>query len=64
MLIATVLFLAVSTTVVFGLAGPITRQLNIETNLKKAHASYYVSEALQEDVVYRIKNAKSQNHTF
>lgn len=57
MLIATVLFLAVSTTVVFGLAGPITRQLNIETNLKKAHASYYVSEALQEDVVYRIKNA-------
>jgi len=55
-LIAVMLFLIVSTTVVFGLAQPVVRQLKIEGNLKQSGESYYLSEALMEDVVYRVKN--------
>lgn len=55
-LIAIVLFIATSTTVVFGVGGPIIRQVGIEANTRRSGTSYYLAEALLEDVVYRTKN--------
>ena len=55
MMVATMLFLVVSITIIFGLAGPILKQQKIASNLVLSRQSYFLAEAGIEDVVYRLK---------
>lgn len=57
MMIATVFFLVISATVIFGLAGPVVRQQRITSTLLTSRQSYFLAEAGVEDVVYRLKTA-------
>ena len=59
MMIATILFLVVSVTIIFGLAGPIVRQQKIVSNLITSRQSYFVAEAGVEDVSYRFITDKA-----
>ncbi len=63
MMVATIFFLIVSTTIIFGLAGPIVRHQRIATNLMLSRQSYFLSEAGIEDVVYRIKSGETVGTT-
>lgn len=54
MMVATVIFLALSLAVIFGLAGPIVRQQKIASQLLLSRQSYFLAEAGIEDVVYRL----------
>ncbi len=58
MMVATMFFLVVSTTIIFGLVGPIVREQKIVSSLLLSRQSYYVAEAGVEDAIYRIKTAK------
>ena len=55
MMVATILFLVVSVTIIFGLAGPILKQQRIASNLVLSRQSYFLAEAGLEDVVYRLR---------
>ena len=54
MMIATISFLVVSATIIFGLVGPIVRQQKVVSNLLASRQSYFLAEAGVEDVSYRI----------
>ncbi len=54
MMIATIFFLVISITIIFGLVGPIVKQQKIVSNLMLSRQSYFLSEAGIEDVVYRL----------
>jgi hypothetical protein len=56
MMVATMFFLVISVTIIFGLAGPISREQRIVTGLLHSKASYFLAEAGIEDVVYRLRN--------
>ncbi len=56
-MVATVLFLAISLTMIFGFAGPIVRQQKIASQLLTSRQSYYLAEAGVEDVLYRLSNS-------
>lgn len=56
MMVATMFFLAVSLTLIFGLAGPIVRQQKLSSQLLTSRQSYFLAEAGIEDVVYRLSN--------
>ena len=58
MMVATILFLVVSITIIFGLAGPIIRQQEITSQFLLSRQSYFLAEAGIEDVVYQLKTAK------
>ncbi len=58
MMVATVLFLVVSITIIFGLAGPILKQQRIASGLVLSRQSYFLAEAGLEDVVYRLQTGK------
>ena len=58
MMVATIFFLIISTTIIFGLVGPIVREQKITSTLLLSRQSYFTAEAGVEDVVYRIKTAK------
>ena len=58
MMVATILFLVVSITIIFGLAGPILKQQKIASNLVLSRQSYFLAEASVEDVVYRLQTGK------
>jgi len=55
LMVATILFLVVSITVIFGLVGPILKQQRIASNLVLSRQSYFLAEAGIEDVIYRLK---------
>ncbi|KKR31215.1 MAG: hypothetical protein UT65_C0034G0002 [Parcubacteria group bacterium GW2011_GWF2_39_8b] len=59
MLIAVILFLFVSSTIVLGITAPILKQARISTDLVRSKESYYYAEGALEDAFYRIKNGKS-----
>jgi len=63
MMVATMLFLVVSVTIIFGLAGPILKQQRIASNLVLSRQSYFLAEAGLEDVVYRLKTGKPVSST-
>lgn len=56
MMIATIFFLAVSITIVFGLIGPIAREQRMANQIFLSRQSYFLAEAGLEDVVYRLRN--------
>jgi len=63
MMVATILFLVVSVTIIFGLAGPILKQQRLASNLVLSRQSYFLAEAGLEDVVYRLKTGKPVSAT-
>ena len=63
MMVATILFLVVSITIIFGLTGPILRQQKIASNLILSRPSYFLAEAGIEDVVYRLKTGQPVSAT-
>jgi len=58
MMISTILFLVVSVTIIFGLAGPILKQQRITSQSALSRQSYFLAEAGIEDVVYRLKTGR------
>ncbi len=63
MMVATILFLVVSLTIIFGLAGPIIKQQKMASQLVVSRQSYFLSEAGVEDVIYRLKTGLSVSST-
>lgn len=57
-MVATIFFMVVSITIIFGLVGPIVRQQKIASALMASRQSYYLAEAGIEDVVYRLMYAR------
>lgn len=53
-MVATIFFLVVSMTIIFGLVAPILRQQKIASQLMTTRESYFLAEAGVEDVVYRL----------
>ena len=62
-MVATMFFLVVSITIIFGLVGPILRQQKIAARLLLSRQSYFLAEAGVEDVVYRLKTAQTVGPT-
>lgn len=56
MMVATIFFLVVSVTIIFGLVGPVVRQQKMSTQLILSRQSYFLAEAGIEDVVFRLKS--------
>lgn len=54
--IATVFFLMISLSVVVGVAAPILRDIKIGRTLERSKDTYFLAEALMEDIVYRLDN--------
>ena len=63
MIVATIFFLIISITIIFGLAVPVAKQKHIVADLIGSRDSYFISEAAMEDVVYRLKNGMSVGTT-
>ncbi len=63
MMIATIFFLVVSVTIIFGLVGPIVRQQKMASQLLTTRQSYFLAEGGLEDVVYRLKTGKTVGTT-
>ena len=54
MMVATMFFLVISLTIIFGLAGPIVRQQKMVSQFLLSRQSYFLAEAGVEDVAYRL----------
>ncbi|MDO8589764.1 MAG: pilus assembly PilX N-terminal domain-containing protein [bacterium] len=63
MMMATLFFLVVSVTMIFGLVGPVLRQQKISSNLVLSRQSYFLAEAGLEDVVYRLSTGQPVSST-
>lgn len=63
MMVAVILFMVVSMTMILGIAGPVLRQRAIVSNLALSRQSYFLAEAGIEDVVYRLKTGKNVSST-
>ena len=63
MMIATIFFLVISITVIFGMVGPITRQQKIASQVLSSRESYFLAEAGIEDVVYRLRTGTTVGTT-
>lgn len=59
MMVATIFFLIISLTIIFGLAVPVSKQKHMVANLVESRRGYFLSEAGLEDVMYRLKNGMS-----
>lgn len=55
---AIIFFLFISTTITLGVANPVLHQLSISNDLVRSKNSYFLSESLSEDIVYRLKTGK------
>ena len=62
-MVATMFFLVISATIIFGLVGPIVRQQKIASQLLLSRQSYFLAEAGVEDVVYRLSTAQPVDAT-
>ncbi len=58
-IVTTIFFLVVTSTIVFGFVAPSLRQMKVTSNVLNSRHSYYLAEAGMEDVLYRLKNARS-----
>ncbi len=61
-----VFFLIISSTIIIGMSAPVYREVKNANEFVGSRESYYLSEGLNEDLVYRIKNGKavSTSHTL
>lgn len=55
---AVVFFLLVSTTIVMGVINPVLRQVKQADDFARTRASLFVSQSVNEDAMYRLKNNK------
>src|SRR3989344_3885836 len=58
MMIATILFLVVSITIIFGISGPILKHQKITSQLVLSRQSYFLAEAGLEDVLFRLRTGQ------
>lgn len=58
MMVATILFLVVSVTIIFGLIGPIIKQQKITSNLVFSRQSYFLAEAGIENIIQKLKTGR------
>ena len=56
MIVAVVFFAVISLTVILGTAPQVVRQINTVDNFRDSRESFAITQALNEDIVYRIKN--------
>lgn len=56
---AIMLFVIISVTAAIGLSTPVVREYVTARDFEKSKGAYYLSEAGQEDAIYRIKKAKT-----
>lgn len=56
---AVIFFVVISVAVAVGLSSPIVREYVSTRDFEKSKGAYYLSEAGQEDALYRIKNGKT-----
>lgn len=57
-MVATILFLVASLTIIFGLVGPILKQQKITSNLAFSRQSYFLAEAGIENVIQKFKTGR------
>ncbi|MFA6273330.1 MAG: hypothetical protein WC673_02480 [Candidatus Paceibacterota bacterium] len=55
---AIIFFLFISTTITLGVINPVLHQLSISNDLVRSKNSYFLSESLSEDIIYRLKTSK------
>lgn len=55
---AIIFFVVIATTMAVGLSSPVVREYVTARDFEKSKGAYYLSEAGQEDAIYRIKKAK------
>lgn len=60
---AIIFFLFISTTITLGVANPVLHQISISNDLARSKNSYFLSESLSEDIVYRLKTGKQVDAT-
>ncbi len=53
-----IFFLMISSTIVLGVAAPVYKEVKNVNQFRGTRESYYLSEALNEDLTYRVKNAR------
>ena len=58
-LIAIILFLFISMTIILGMVNPILKQASVSKSLTVSKESYYLANGALEDVFYRLKNGLS-----
>lgn len=56
-MLTTIFFLVVSSTVVFGFAAPALRHTKVANDLGRSRSSFYLAESGVEDVLYRLKTS-------
>lgn len=56
---AVIFFVVIATTIAVGLSSPVVREYVSARDFEKSKGAYYLSEAGQEDAIYRIKKAKT-----
>lgn len=61
MIVATIFFLVISLTIIFGISTPLLAQKRISSDLVRSRQSYFLAEAGNEDVLYRLENAMPVN---
>ncbi|MBX4181334.1 hypothetical protein KW807_00520 [Candidatus Parcubacteria bacterium] len=59
MMVATIFFLVVSLTIIFGLMNPVIKQQKAAAQTLLSRQSYFLAEAGVEDVVYRLKSGQT-----
>ncbi|MDO8565086.1 MAG: hypothetical protein Q7R67_00435 [bacterium] len=63
MMVATMFFLIISITIIFGLVGPIVRQQQLSSQLLTSRQSYFLAESGVEDVVFRLQTGETVGTT-
>ena len=56
-ILTTIFFLVISSTIVFGFIAPAIRHIKVASNLLHSRESYFLAEAGTEDVLYRLKTS-------
>lgn len=56
---AIIFFVIIATTMAVGLSSPVVREYVTARDFEKSKGAYYLSEAGQEDAIYRLKKAKT-----
>ena len=58
MLLTVLFFLAISMSIVFGIATPILKQVRISKDILNSKESFFLANGAIEDIVYRLKSGK------
>ncbi len=56
LIIAVLFSTIISVTIIAGLTLPLVRQIKASSDFRTSRGSYFLAEALNEDIIYRLKN--------